>query len=201
MPTILYKYRSLDPWEHLLDILINEKLYAAKFAELNDPMEGMFTYSDTQVSEGFIKELVEQKAQLGICSLSSKWNNTVMWSYYASGHKGIVLGVEVDEDSSKLIEIAKVGYARNISFRGYYGSDPRFDARRILSKKLSGWKHEKEVRIFSSAKSIPIRLRQVYLGCSMPGPKRRIMRQLLKKINPAVEVIHLKRDDLDSNLR
>ena len=178
-----------------------KKLYAAKFEELNDPMEGMFTYSEDQVSRSFIKRLVRQKARHRICSLSSKWNNTVMWSYYASGHKGLVLGVEIDEYSRDIVEIVKVGYAKNISFRGYAGSDPRLDARKILSKKLSGWKHENEVRVFSKSKSIPVRLREVYLGCSMPGPRRRIMRQLLKQINPAVDVHHVKLDQLDSNMR
>ncbi len=199
MNTILYKYRTLEPWEHLLDIFVNERLYAARFEKLNDPMEGMFTYSADQVSEGFIKRLVEQKSQFGICSLSAKWNNTVMWSYYADGHKGIVLGVEVDEGSPDLVEVAKVKYAKNISFRGYYGSDPEIDARAILSKKLSAWRHEGEVRAFSRTKTVPVRLRQVYLGCSMPGPQRRILRQVLKKTNPDVELIRVRREDLDSH--
>ncbi|MGB8764645.1 MAG: hypothetical protein WCD07_07625, partial [Burkholderiales bacterium] len=34
---ILYKYRSFDNYEFLLDILINERLYCSIYKNLNDP--------------------------------------------------------------------------------------------------------------------------------------------------------------------
>ena len=42
--TEFYKYRSLSNLKRFIDILINNRLYAAKYIELNDPMEGFFLY-------------------------------------------------------------------------------------------------------------------------------------------------------------
>ncbi len=36
----LYKFKSLANFEYVADIIINKRLYAADFTELNDPMEG-----------------------------------------------------------------------------------------------------------------------------------------------------------------
>ena len=33
---ILYKYRTFDNWKYFVDINENERLYAAKYNELND---------------------------------------------------------------------------------------------------------------------------------------------------------------------
>jgi hypothetical protein len=35
---VLFKYRSLQDWRHVLDIFLNKRLHAAKFKEMNDPM-------------------------------------------------------------------------------------------------------------------------------------------------------------------
>ena len=50
---LLYKYRSLDNWKFLLDILINKRLHAARFQDLNDPMEGRYYYEDEVISLEF----------------------------------------------------------------------------------------------------------------------------------------------------
>jgi len=37
-----YKFRSLWNLKYFIDIITNERLYAARYDELNDPMEGAF---------------------------------------------------------------------------------------------------------------------------------------------------------------
>ena len=198
---IFYKYRALEPWEYFLDVLVNNRLYAATFETLNDPMEGMFTYAKDQVSPGFIQRMVEKQSQLRICSLSNIYNSSLMWSYYSNAHKGVILGVEVDENHKDVIEVARVRYAKNISFRGYFGSDPEIDARSILSKKLSAWKHEREFRVFSRSQYVPVRMRQLFLGCKMPGKQQTLIKRFLRKMKSEVEVNQMKREDLDAQER
>ncbi|MBI4691184.1 MAG: hypothetical protein HY754_13115 [Nitrospirae bacterium] len=41
---ILYKYKCLDPFERIADILCNNSFYTALFSELNDPMEGILDF-------------------------------------------------------------------------------------------------------------------------------------------------------------
>ena len=195
---ILYKYRALEPWEYFLDALVNNRHYAATYETLNDPMEGMFTYSKDQVSPGFIREMVEKQSKLPICSLSNTFNSSVMWSYYSDAHKGVILGVEVDDNHKDVIDVARVRYAKSISFRGYSGSDPEIDARMILSKKLSAWKHEREVRVFSHSQYLPVRFRQLFLGVKMPVAQRTLIKRFLPKMNLEVEVRQMKRADLDA---
>lgn len=41
---MLYKYRGFNNFEFALDIFVNQRLYAATYKKLNDPMEGRFIY-------------------------------------------------------------------------------------------------------------------------------------------------------------
>ena len=50
--------------EFFLDILINKRLYSAPFKDLNDPMEGVFFYSQSPNIESFINQLVDEKHNL-----------------------------------------------------------------------------------------------------------------------------------------
>jgi len=197
---ILYKYRGLEPWEFLLDILVNNRLYAARFQNLNDPMEGVFTYSQDKVSPSFIEQMVNHKTELGICSLSKAHDSTVMWSYYAAAHKGVVIGVSVAPNSEDIIEVSSVSYSKENVFRGFLGSDASTEARKILSKKLSAWRHEGEVRVFSRSSFVPVEVSVVYLGCLMPKQQKELLRCLISRLNPDVQVLDMDRDSLDSRL-
>lgn len=197
---ILFKYRSLEPWVFFLDILVNKRLYAATFQSLNDPMEGSFTYSQDKTSPSFIEQMVTHKAQLGICSLSKTHNSTVMWSYYAAAHKGVVLGVTVNSAEEDVVAVQKVTYSKDNVFRGILGSDAATEARKVLAKKLTAWKHEKEVRVFSRSCFVPVSLRIIYLGCQMPEAQRLLLRSLMARINPEVEIYQMQRNELDSKL-
>jgi hypothetical protein len=123
-----------------------------------------------------------------------------MWSYYAAAHQGIVFGLEIANPQADIVSISKVTYSRDNIFRGFLGSDAETEARKILSKKLSPWRHEKEVRVFSKSSFVQVVLRRAYFGCLMPEEKKSLLRQVIKRLNPSIEIIELKRDDLDRNL-
>jgi len=114
---ILYKYRSLANLEHILDIILNQRLHCSIYPELNDPFEGLLikitnlTISDfiemKRLPPMFVKlpikieKIKEAKDLFGgeidkvkICSLSSDLNDVRLWSYYADGHKGIVFEID-----------------------------------------------------------------------------------------------------------
>lgn len=200
MADLLYKYRSLEPWQYLLDIFVNKRLYAASFQDLNDPMEGMFTYSKNDVSQGFIKQIVEEKSRIHICSLSRICNSTVMWSYYSAGHKGIVLGVAIVPYNNEQFDVKNVTYTQRISFKAYRGSNAEIDAKGILSKKLSGWKHEREVRVLTRKNYVPASVKSVILGYKMQENQRQLITNLLARIDPEICVSTMNRDDLDSSV-
>lgn len=195
----VYKYRSLGPWEYFLDILVNKRLYTAHYKSLNDPMEGLFTYS-TDENLNFIQQLSGKKTQLRICSLSKVHDSTVMWSYYASSHKGVVFGLEIDSDTPEIDHIEPVEYVEENKFRGFLGSDAFTEARKILSKKNPAWIHEKEIRIFSRSTFVPAAIRQIYLGCQMSEDQQKLVKNLALKIDENIVVSQICRDELDANI-
>jgi hypothetical protein len=167
-PRVLYKYRGIEPWEFLLDILVHKRLFAPSFDMLNDPMEGFFTYARDGANQSFIDRMMGFRTTLGICSLSKIPTSTVMWSYYAASHKGLVRGVEVRPDEDHMIQ--DIEYTPENVFRPFRGSNAETEARGILSKKFTAWSHEQEVRVFSTGRFVPVTLRSIHFGCQMAEP-------------------------------
>jgi len=91
----------------LLDILVNQRLYASKFDALNDPVEGHFRYRRSKVGRDLLADVRSFKKELRICSLSKKPNDTLMWSYYAQGHSGLAIGVNIHDDPEYIVSDVK----------------------------------------------------------------------------------------------
>ena len=163
-------------------------------------MEGVFTYSQDKASPSFIKQMMDRKEKLRICSLCKAHNSTVMWSYYAAAHQGVVIGVEVNQFSPEIIETTDVKYSKENVFKGFLASQADVEARKILTKKLSAFKHEKEVRVFAKSDYVPITIREVYLGYKMPDPRRALLTSLIERIDPTIKILRLERSDLDSSV-
>ena len=194
----LYKYRGIEPMQYLLDILINQRLYASKFHQLNDPMEGIFTYSSELVKRRLIDRILENKDRLAICALSKVYNSTLMWSYYASAHKGIVIGVEIDLPTAPgVVAIEDVKYLALHKFDALTEYDPFTAAKRILSRKLVSWKHEQEVRVFTHSTYVPVAIRSIYLGCNMEHETVSLLSTLVHKVLPDVHIIQMDKFNLD----
>lgn len=64
----LYKYRSLDNVKRLIEIILDKRIYVPRFKELNDPMEGFYTYTKDLLP--YKKEINTLKNEALICSLS-----------------------------------------------------------------------------------------------------------------------------------
>ena len=97
---LLFKYRSLEHWRFLLDILVNNRLYAAPFKDLNDPMEGRYYYFGDEMTTSVQGLVPPRKDDWRICSLTKDPTNTLMWSYYSGGHTGVALGLTVPKSLS-----------------------------------------------------------------------------------------------------
>ena len=51
-----YKFISLNNFNHVADIICNQRFYAAQFFDLNDPMEGLFNHDDG-IKKNYIREI------------------------------------------------------------------------------------------------------------------------------------------------
>lgn len=161
-----------------IDILINEHLYAARFTDLNDPMEGMFMVNFEH--RDLIDLMKREKYKNRICSLSSTGNHSLMWSHYADGHRGCC--IEVSLRSNKL-QANPIEYTDTL---------PRVDhnnqGRNVLLCKSKLWKYEQEVRVFSRTTWVCVNIHRVTLGCRVPKSDVAFYTDLIARINPCIHV-------------
>ena len=61
-------------------------------------------------------------------------------------------------------------------------------ARNILSYKLQSWSYEKEVRVFTHKKFVPIEIVSIFLGSQMAPETNKLIRKLVKQIDPNITV-------------
>jgi len=186
---ILYKYRSLASFENIVDIILNKRLYAASFKDMNDPMEGCYNYSSEQYDEDYIqndleKEIEKQK----FCSLSQQSNIDLMWGHYANGHRGICIGV-------KLKKTKKGGQAFLVNYSGQPNLTPKKDsksdrARKILRHKTPCWNYEEEIRLFSNdGHLVYVEIVEVIFGSRVEKRFAVLIKNLVKKHLPRLKYV------------
>lgn len=213
---ILYKYRSLANLEHVLDIILNQRLHCSTYPELNDPFEGLFITTTTIRPSDFLKSKIlpspfvkwpiklkraKEVKDLGvaidkvkICSLSSNLNDVRLWSYYADGHKGVVFEI----DCSGLEKIYEVKYSEELP-KGSIALLGQPSIQEVLSRKTKHWDFESEYRIICEGKyleegkyfGIKGRIKAIYLGTRISEPHRK----LLNKIAPTEIAIYTTKID------
>jgi hypothetical protein len=212
---ILYKYRSLANLEHVFDIILNQRLYCSTYPELNDPFEGIFETTTHRGclraavamgrSAAYVRGLAEflktykkvedldsgSKDQIKICSLSSDLNDVRLWSYYADGHKGIVLEIDFSglETRNNYKIICPVEYSEKLPWSSSNTILGQLSPQEVLSRKTDHWAFESEYRIIDESKhleegkyfDIKGRVKAIYMGTRASD----IHRKLLNKIVPS----------------
>ena len=181
---MLYKYRGIKDFRFFVDIVLKKRLYAAPYFQLNDPMEGHYLYSIGEL-ESDVRELIEnQKEKLRICSLSKLPDNELMWAHYAEGHRGVVIGVTIDENN---YEVVPVNYSGLRRIRRIDISNST--AREILAHKLTVWSYEKEVRVFvDSMFYVDVNVEKIIAGRSMSNQDFGFITELVAKLDKDIRV-------------
>uniref|UniRef100_B8HQV6 DUF2971 domain-containing protein n=1 Tax=Cyanothece sp. (strain PCC 7425 / ATCC 29141) TaxID=395961 RepID=B8HQV6_CYAP4 len=193
MNNVLYKYRGLTNIQYALDIFINQRMFAAEFKKLNDPMEGIYLYEPGKLSKENARKIYDQKSIYRILSLSEEYNNMLMWSYYAEGHSGIVVGVTVSEPD---LQVRRVEYVNDLSMDiddGYDGDV----AIEILSKKLKIWEHEKEHRVFSREKYIKVEIKELIFGVNTESETRELVENIARKFCSDIKISNINKSQLN----
>lgn len=194
----LYKYRSLANMKRFIDILMNRRLYASKYLDLNDPMEGFFLY-DKNVPRSIVSKLRDERAKTLICSLSKTPYNGLMWSMYGDEHKGVCIKLRV---TSPNWEEVAVDYTSEKTFI----TDKNASINTILGRKSAQWQHEREVRYINTNPKSPylkIEIDTIFLGAKMSRADASFFKELIEMANKAypkkrpIEVVKLTKEDID----
>ena len=185
MTDILYKYRSLDNFKNFVDIILKNRLFAAKYKDLNDPMEGQYYYRNGELDRNIRDRILEDKGELRLCSLSRVNNNELMWSHYTNGQRGVAIGLRIDETRYTVRPIQYNGIAsiHNQNFNGETAIE-------ILSHKLEVWNYEEEERVFVRDRHfIDVQVEEIITGRAMSNSDFGLIRDLVEKIDPEIRII------------
>ncbi|CDT44887.1 DUF2971 domain-containing protein [Vibrio coralliirubri] len=180
-----YKYKSLSNFEFVLDILLRERLYASKYSELNDSMEGVIMVDGTIPDdlEETWKNILED---LRVCCFTPDDSNTLMWAHYADGGRGCAIAFELLPSS----EAVKVSYRKKPKVsKNQLTTDKAIE---ILTYKDSSWKYEKEFRCITSDTYVPIAVKTLILGPKVEASTVDLLQGILRCCKPDLKVIQLK---------
>lgn len=152
----LYKFRSLGSCTDLdraKEILTTGKFWCSHFWELNDPMEGVYSYTTGTLDEAITKKLLYEKTRMVLCSFSAEvaFNRPLLWGYYGNGFKGFAVEIDVKHAAHAIQEVKYVSNLADIT----HDVQPEEAAKRVLTTKLNAWKHEAEFRFLSHGESGP----------------------------------------------
>ena len=193
---MLYKYRGLSNIEFALDIFVNQRLYAAKFETLNDPMEGIFLYRNCTLELEDLKKIRGAKSEYNILSLSETPNNMLMWSYYSEGHSGFVVGVSIEDTNAS---VTPVEYVPNLKLEDIHsGMDI---AKTVLTRKLDHGKHEEEHRAFiHQGKYVKVLPKELVFGLKTPTDKKELLTVIAEKFCPDISVRSIRKSEMDKGV-
>lgn len=188
MPTTYYKFISLHSLRRFIDIVMNNRLYAARYDELNDPMEGAYLTSSIN-SSNIIRLLRERKYKTRICSLSKDYRHALLWSHYADGHKGCCLEVSA---INKHEHPTEVNYTTSLPECEH---EP-MEGRQLLSHKSTIWSYEDEVRFFRKSSFLNVQIHRIIFGTRVSMEDYSFYEKLISLINPQIIVLRMLSDDI-----
>ena len=185
MDKTLYKYRGIQNFRFFVDIIMKNRLYTAKYVDLNDPMEGQYYYNKGELDKSMLRKISSDKGELRLCSLSRKRDNELMWSHYSEGHRGVAIGLTVDSNKFDV---------RPIQYTGIHylnGKQIEHDTpREILSHKLNVWSYEEEERVFVTDKFyVDIGVKELITGRAMSNKDFSFIKEVVEKVNPSIKII------------
>jgi len=140
----VYKFLS-EKWA--LEDIRTRRIKISEIHDLNDPFELIpFDLSDSDLR----RELLSARDQMnksGVLSFSRCWSSPLLWAHYADKHRGICLGFDV----ARADKISKeVEYVEKRLPCPEPDDLDKEDAQQFLFTKFADWKHEEEVRVWTS---------------------------------------------------
>lgn len=182
----LYKYRNIDI--NTLNLITEEKVKISNFNYFNDPADPIIKLQIKELPE--IKDMINK---IKICSLSSEYDNFLMWSHYANEHKGICIAYDVSKvkEYNKTI-LKKVIYTKKIQIYKPYNhifENPILNEEKnfisLFYLKHKNWKYEKEYRIitYEDYDFINLPIKAIYFGMNADINHINLVKNFIKDKN------------------
>lgn len=186
-----YKFRCLQNLKHFIDIILNKRLYAPRYDELNDPMEGVYLIDPS--NSNVIRLLKEEKYRTRICSVSKDYKHTLLWAHYADGHKGCCIEVSVPSERGVP---EGINYVNDLPII----NDLR-EGKDLLIHKSTVWEYEKEVRFFSKNQFLNVKVHRVIFGKKITKEDFKFYKKLIQSIDPNIDIRIISENELETGFR
>lgn len=151
----------------------NYKYSSTEFGRFDDGGEGEEAYIHNLISDVKYYLGAEFK-NIGVLSLSAKWNSTLMWAHYAANHSGIC--IEYKTEGHKAQELSPIRYIEDRSINlsdihawimnGSESHKNKVSKQYFLNKDVS-WNYEEEWRVLSRSSGqsySPFEISGIYFG-------------------------------------
>ena len=177
----LYKYKSLRNLWHVLDIIVNSRLYCAHWSELNDPLEGRYEVylgnKEARLKELLVGQIELKKDSYRVASLSASADAFLLWSHYADGHKGVAIEVNIPEDDPDLLAVTYSPFSSVFTKK----LQTEEDVRHLFNGKSEEWAYEREYRVVASSEyfQLPVPVARVLIGPMVDEDQLRILRSVI----------------------
>lgn len=179
---MFYKFRSLDNFQFVTDIVVNQRLYAATLDTMNDPMEGFYTH-DPDIPQESLDALQQHQKSLKFSSLSKYNYNPLMWAHYADGYRGIAIGVEAKNEDWR-----EVSYEKHSHLLANKPTTLE-RAKKVLTYKAGFWRYEDEIRIFAkSGNYVPVKVKEIIFGERTDRTLKALLKKIIRAVNPKVKL-------------
>lgn len=140
---------------HLLNVengmsnIALRRIRVSRVRELNDPFELFAARADNGKFQKGLQESVDEfNRNQGLLCFSKRWRNPVLWSHYASKHRGVCLGLDVADELLKDVHYTTDRIPpKFVDDNPDKGPDERF-VRDLLYTKYEHWRYEEETRAF-----------------------------------------------------
>ena len=84
------------------------RIRISRVRDLNDPFELLAVRADSkEIRKGLRNWIDEFNRNNGLLCFSKRWNSPVLWSHYASKHRGMCLGFDVSDELLQDVEYTK----------------------------------------------------------------------------------------------
>lgn len=193
---LAYKFKALENFHQVVDILLTQRIYCPTPSELNDPLEGILSVGAPSEAENMsLEERLESAAKFWfaaenlldkhrICSFSRTPNHPLMWSYYGNGHSGICLELDISEHEKDIVPVEYVHDLSIIDQSSIYS---------LLKYKLKQWEHEEELRVIfapiNEQKYIRAKICSVLMGGRLDSQYIRPLFEICRSQNYKVEIM------------
>jgi hypothetical protein len=136
----------------------------------------------------------------GISCFTAAPTNMLMWSYYAAGHTGVVVGIDTLKLAEQRLGASHfpldVQYAREFPEARYYTDDDFDIARKTLGTEADVWQHEQEWRWILIGKSGAVRLAPgtvsvLIFGVRTPPETEESVRRWIQQSGQAIRVFRI----------